>query len=116
MDDVRPVVPALVHGGEDVVVVAGDAAEVQDEEVDDGVGGGELAPQPGDEAVALVHEPRGLLVRVLVVVEGRPRDHGGGGGGDGVGGGGGGGGHRLGWCWPSAHAREAGQCERGLEI
>lgn len=61
VDHGRPVVAALLHGGEDVVVLARVAggAEVDDEEVDDGVGGGELAAQPGDEAVALVHEPAG---------------------------------------------------------
>lgn len=115
VDDVRPVVPALVHGGEDVVVVAGDAAEVEDEEVDDGVGGGELAAEPGDEAVALVHEPGGLLLLVrmvleVVVVEGRGRDHGGGGGGDG----GGGGGHRLGFCWPQFIEGEGGAMRAGV--
>lgn len=65
VDHGRPVVAALLHGGGDVVVLArvGDAAEVDDEEVDDGVGGRELAAQPGDEAVALVHEPAGGLCR-----------------------------------------------------
>ena len=59
VDHVRPVVAALLDDREDVVVLArlADGAEVEDEEVDDGVGGGELAAQPGDEAVALVHEP-----------------------------------------------------------
>lgn len=83
VDDGRPVVAALLHGGEDVVVLAGvaDGAEVDDEEVDDGVGGGELAPQPGDETVALVHEPAGGL-------SGPVNGHGavGGGGDDGRGG------------------------------
>ena len=65
VDHGRPVVAALLHGGGDVVVLArvADAAEVDDEEVDDGVGGRELAAQPGDEAVALVHEPAGGLGR-----------------------------------------------------
>ena len=96
VDDGRPVVSALLHGGEDVVVLGGvaDGAEVEDEEVDDGVGGGELAPQPGDEAVALVHEPAGLL---LLLVRGPRREHGHGhGGGGGGGGGDDGGGHGLG--------------------
>ena len=59
------VVAALLHGCGDVVVLArvDDAAEVDNEEVDDGVGGRELAAQPGDEAVALVHEPAGGLCR-----------------------------------------------------
>lgn len=63
VDHGRPVVAALLHGGGDVVVLArvAGAAEVDDEEVDDGVGGRELAAQPGDEAVALVHEPAGGL-------------------------------------------------------
>ena len=63
VDHVRPVVAALLDDREDVVVLArfADGAEVEDEEVDDGVGGGELAAQPGDEAVALVHEPGGGL-------------------------------------------------------
>lgn len=41
VDHGRPVVAALLHGGEDVVVLARVAggAEVDDEEVDDGVGG-----------------------------------------------------------------------------
>lgn len=65
VDHGRPVVSALVHGGGDDVVLArvADGAEVHEEEVDDGVGGRELAAQPGDEAVALVHEPAGGLGR-----------------------------------------------------
>lgn len=84
VDHVRPVVAALLYGREDVVVLArlADGAEVDDEEVEDGVGGGELAAQPGDEAVALVHEPGGGLGR------------GGAGGRGGDDGGSGGGGHR----------------------
>jgi hypothetical protein len=76
VDHGHPVVAALLHGGGDDVVLArvADGAEVDEEEVDDGVGGRELAAQPGDEAVALVHDPAGGLGR------------GGGGGDDGSGG------------------------------
>ncbi|KAL5658334.1 hypothetical protein ACJX0J_031497, partial [Zea mays] len=44
---------------QDMVVLArlADGAKVEDEVVDNGVGGGELAAQPGDEVVALVDEP-----------------------------------------------------------
>jgi len=83
VDHVRPVVAALLDDREDVVVLArfADGAEVEDEEVDDGVGGGELAAQPGDEAVALVHEPGGGLGRGDGGAGGRGGDDGGGGGG-----------------------------------
>jgi hypothetical protein len=80
VDHVRPVVAALLDEREDVVVLArlADGAEVEDEVVDDGVGGGELAAQPGDEAVALVDEPGGGLGRGGA--GGRRGDDGGGGG------------------------------------
>jgi hypothetical protein len=59
VDHVWPVVVALLDKREDVVVLArlADGVKVEDEVVDNGVRGGELAAQPGDEAIALVDEP-----------------------------------------------------------
>jgi hypothetical protein len=59
VDDGRPVIAALLHGGGDGVILGRviDDVEVGEEEVDNAVGGRELTMQPRHEAVTLVYEP-----------------------------------------------------------